>query len=80
MKKLIEYLISSIVDNPGQVKITESLVGPQSDLIQLTAEVSTSDMGKVIGKRGIIIKSLRNLLHVKAINIGKRVILVLKED
>ncbi len=77
MKKLVSYLITSIVDNPDKVEITETST-PQG-LIQLNVKVAQEDMGKVIGKRGNIIKAIRSLLRVKTILTGKKAILTLEE-
>jgi uncharacterized protein len=78
MKTLVNYIITSIVDNPGQVKIEEADT-PQG-MTQLNVRVDPEDMGKVIGKRGNIIKAVRSLLRVKTILTGQRAVLVLKED
>lgn len=76
MEKLVEYLAKNIVDAPDEVKVeTESEDG--RNLLKLT--VSSEDMGKVIGKSGKVIKSIRTLLKIKAIKENKRVYLELAE-
>ena len=65
MKKLLEFIIKSIVDNPKDVKISETK--NQSGILLLNLEVNQEDMGKVIGREGNIIKAIRNILRIKAI-------------
>lgn len=77
MKALLTWLIKAIVDNPEKVKVSET-----SDNGQLTLKlnVAKEDMGKVIGKGGKIIKSIRSLLGVRGTKEEKRVTLVLVEQ
>ena len=65
MKKLLEFITKSIVDNPKDVKISETK--NQSGILLLNLEVNQEDMGKVIGREGNIIKAIRNILRIKAI-------------
>jgi len=65
MKELLNYIVSHIVDNPEDVKITEEKT--ETGVINLTLNVNEDDMGIVIGKNGSTIRALRNLLKVKAI-------------
>lgn len=76
MKKLLEFIISLIVDKPKSVKIKETI---NENLITFTLSVAPEDMGKVIGREGKIIKALRTLLRVRAMKEGKGVQLVLEE-
>lgn len=65
MKKLLEFIIKSIVDNPKDVKVSETK--DQSGILLLNLKVNQDDMGKVIGREGNIIKAVRNILRIKAI-------------
>jgi len=76
MKKLIEFIVSNIVDNPQKIKIEEEKEG---SIIRINLNVAEEDMGKVIGKNGKIIKAIRNLAKIKAIKKGKKVFINLKE-
>lgn len=76
MKELLEFIIKSLVDNPQKVKVNQE---EKEGEIILNFSVAQEDMGKVIGKGGKIIKSVRNLLRAKAIKEGKRVQIVLEE-
>lgn len=77
MKKLLEFIIKSIVDNPKDVKVSETK--NQSEILLLNLKVNQDDMGKVIGKEGNIIKAVRNVLQIKAIKENLRFSLELTE-
>jgi hypothetical protein len=70
MKDLIEYIATSLVDDPTQVKVTQERMGSQT-IIKL--QVAKEDMGRVIGKSGRVANSMRMLLRVSAAQEGKRV-------
>ena len=59
MKELVEYIVKSLVDNPDRVEIKETQ-GESSILIEI--KVADEDTGKVIGREGRIINSLRTLV------------------
>jgi len=71
VKKLVEYIARSLVDNPDAVQVTE-IEGERSIIIEL--RVAPDDMGKVIGKQGKIAKSIRTLTKATAAKEGKRVV------
>jgi len=77
MKKTLEFIISSIVDKPDEVKITES---EEEGTVNFTIEVAKEDMGKIIGKNGKIIKSIRNVMKIPAMKQSKRIFLNLAEN
>ena len=70
MKKLVEMIARSLVDNPDEVQVNE-IENEASVLIEL--RVAPEDMGKVIGKQGKIAKSIRTLTKAAAAKAGKRV-------
>jgi predicted RNA-binding protein YlqC (UPF0109 family) len=70
MKELLSEIIKSIVDKPESVTIEES---ENEGVIILMITVDKEDMGKVIGRGGKIIKSIRNVIRIKAIKEQKRV-------
>lgn len=78
MKKLILFIVKSIVDKADEVMIKEEETEFNYTNISLT--VGENDMGKVIGKSGKIIKALRILLRVLAIKQGKKINLLLNEN
>ncbi len=58
-RQLIEYVTPWLVDHPDEVEITET-TGEHDELV-LELTVHPEDMGKIIGKRGRIIRSIRTL-------------------
>jgi predicted RNA-binding protein YlqC (UPF0109 family) len=59
-QQFIEYIARSLVDNEADVKV-ERIVDERGVL--LTLFVNPADLGRVIGKRGVIAESLRTLLR-----------------
>ena len=55
---LVEYLVESLVDNPDEISI-DVVDGDDSTTIEV--HVATEDTGKIIGRRGRVIKSIRAL-------------------
>ena len=60
-KEFLEYLVKSLVDNPGAVKVAR-VVDEMGVL--LTLDIAPEDMGKVIGRMGNTAKAIRTLLRV----------------
>jgi predicted RNA-binding protein YlqC (UPF0109 family) len=67
---LVEYIVKSIVDNPDQVSVAQ-FDEPGSIMLEVT--VADSDMGRVIGRGGSVVNSIRSLVQVLATKHGKRV-------
>lgn len=76
MKKALEYIVSSIVDHPEEVAIEEQ---EQDGIINFTIKVESSDMGKIIGKNGRIIRAIRNVMKIPAIKQNKKINVTLAE-
>jgi uncharacterized protein len=76
MKELIEFIIRSLVDHPEGVQVTE-VQSPGSTLVEIS--VDEADMGRVIGKGGRVINSVRTLAQVLAARQGTRVTIELLE-
>ena len=76
MKDLVAFIVESLVDNPEEVQVTE-VRGRGSTVVELA--VAQADMGRVIGKSGRVIDSIRTLLQVRAAKDGQRVELELLE-
>ena len=57
--EIIETLIKALVDEPEQVRVSESK-GEKTTIYE--ASVSKKDMGKVIGRNGRTIEALRILV------------------
>ena len=58
---LTEAIIKKIVTDPESVSIKEFETG-EENTIQIEVLVSSDDMGKVIGKNGKIINSIRTIV------------------
>lgn len=65
MKKLLNFLITQIVESPEEIQIDEQQVGEGS--YQYTIHAQSNDMGKIIGRDGKIISAIRNVAKVLAI-------------
>jgi uncharacterized protein len=76
MKDLVAFIVESIVDEPEEVQVVE-VRDRASTLVELA--VAGPDMGRVIGKGGRVIDSIRALVQVRAAKDGKRVELELLE-
>lgn len=69
-KEFIEYVARALVDKPDEVSIT-AVEGEQSLILEL--KVADDDIGKIIGKKGRIARSIRILLSAIATKTDKRV-------
>ena len=76
MKQALAFIISSIVEKTDSVQIDEA---EQDGVITFTVTVDKEDMGKVIGKEGKIIRSIRNVMKIPAMKAGKKITISLNE-
>jgi predicted RNA-binding protein YlqC (UPF0109 family) len=76
-KELLEYIVKNLVQFPEQVKVEEAQ--EESKLI-LKLKVAKEDMGRVIGKEGRIIRSLREIMYSYAIKNGSKVTIEVEES
>jgi uncharacterized protein len=72
MKELIEFIASSLVDDPTQVRVIQEQHGGK---VYLKLKVAKEDMGRVIGRQGRVANAMRLLLNVSASRAGKQVYL-----
>lgn len=77
MKKALEYIVAQIVDNPEKVEITEL---EDQGIINFSITVDPSDMGKIIGKNGKVIRAVRNVVKISAIKQNKKINIALIEN
>ena len=77
MKELVIEIIKALVDNPDKVEVKE-ISGEKSSIFELT--VVSSDRGKIIGKQGRIIHSIRTIISCAAAKLKKRVTIEIVED
>lgn len=71
MKDFLQYLLSLIVDHPDEIKIEEKTFGENT--LQYIVSANTEDIGKIIGKGGKIIQSIRNVVKILAIKENKQI-------
>lgn len=77
MKDFVLKIVTSLVDSPDEVGVEET----QDDMgTLLKLQVAETDMGRVIGKSGRVIKAIRDLVRVKSIKAGLRANLMLEES
>ena len=77
MKNTLIYIVSSIVENPKEVEVKEEESG---GVVNFTVTVAKEDMGKIIGKNGKVIKSIRNVMRIPAIKNNKKIFISLSEN
>ncbi|MBQ7725113.1 MAG: KH domain-containing protein [Lachnospiraceae bacterium] len=70
MKEVVEVIAKALVDNPGEVVVTQEET--DSD-INIELKVAQGDMGKVIGKQGRIAKAIRSVVKAASSKETKRV-------
>lgn len=70
MAEIVEYLAKGLVDNPDDVRVTET---GDRDRVAVRLDVGEDDWGKVIGKGGRIASSIRALVKVAAVREDVRV-------
>jgi len=70
MKEFIEYLVKNLVDSPESVDVrcVEDAKG-----VNVEVRVGQSDIGKVVGRKGATIKSLRLIAMMICARLGQRV-------
>ena len=76
MKELIEQIAKALVDNPDEVAV-RVIEGEQTTIFEL--RVAQDDIGKVIGKQGRTIRSIRTILGASGMKVKKRFTLELLE-
>ena len=69
MKEMLETLVKSLVDFPDKVEVTEV---QKEKFTTLELRVDPSDVGKVIGRQGRIIKAVRTLMNAYATKENKK--------
>ncbi|MHB9154885.1 MAG: KH domain-containing protein [Endomicrobiales bacterium] len=69
MKDLVLYIAKALVDNPDKVEVSE-VTGEKATVIEL--KVAEGDRGKIIGKEGRIIKSIRTIVNSASAKMDKR--------
>jgi uncharacterized protein len=69
MRKLIEYVAQSLVDDPSAVEVRE--VRNDRNALVLELHVAPDDFEKVIGRQGRVAKAMRALLRAGGTREGR---------
>ncbi len=69
MKDLVTFIVRNLVESPDAVEVRE-VVGDKAQVYEV--KVDEADLGKVIGKQGRTIRSVRALVSAAASREGKR--------
>ena len=70
MEEFVAYLVKNMVNLPEKVDI-RSMEGQGGILIEI--RVAPEDVGKVVGRKGNVIRSLRTLSMVIGARLGRRI-------
>ena len=71
MTELLEFLVRSLVEDPGAVVVEE--LEEDGDLVyEIT--VAEGDLGRVIGKGGRVANAIRTIAKAAAVRLDRRVI------
>ena len=76
MKDLIEQIAKALVDKPDEVAVR---VIESEHITILELRVAPEDIGKVIGKQGRTVKSIRTLMRAGGMKLQKRLTLEILE-
>ncbi len=77
MKDTLYYIVSALVENPTKVEIQEN---EEDGIVLFTISVAPEDMGKIIGKEGKVIRSIRNIMKILAMKQNKKIQIQLSDD
>jgi hypothetical protein len=61
IRRLVEEVVKSIVDDPSSVQVTETLQDDGRSMIAI--KIADTDLGKVIGRNGQTIKAIRAMVY-----------------
>lgn len=76
MKELTEYIAKALVEHPDEVNVMEIRHGSR---VTLELHVSKDDMGRIIGRGGRVVNTIRTLLRVAAERESSQVTLEVEE-
>jgi predicted RNA-binding protein YlqC (UPF0109 family) len=77
MKAFLEYVVKSLVQNPGAVAVTPV---ERASMTVYELRLDPGDVGKIIGRQGITINAIRSLLLAGAIKKGLRCSVEIAEE
>lgn len=72
VKDLVLYIIQQLIDKPESIAL-EELETDQGIVLRL--RVDPEERGKIIGKEGKMARSIRTLVHIVSLKVGKKILL-----
>jgi predicted RNA-binding protein YlqC (UPF0109 family) len=75
-KELIEFIVKSFAADPQSVSV--NAVDSGGTLI-LELSLGSDDVGRIIGKRGRVVRAIRTVLQVASARAGRRAVLEILE-
>ena len=76
-KELLIYIVKNLVSNPDEVQVVEKR---SDEKLTLCLSVNASDMGRVIGKEGRIIRSIREIINSYSMKNHEKVSVEIEEN
>ena len=77
-KDILEYLVKNLVTNPDKVVVREEQ--KEDSKLMLHLSVDSSDMGRIIGKEGRIIRAIREIINSYGMKNSKKVLVNVEEN
>ncbi len=77
MRELVEFLVKSLVADPGAVRVDE--LDSNGDTVY-EVHVADDDLGRVIGRDGRVANAIRTIAKAAATRDGGRVMVEIVED
>ncbi len=75
MKQILEYILENAFENP-EIEVTED---ERDGITTFIISSPKDEVGKIIGKSGRTINSIKNILKIIAIKEGKKIEVEVKE-
>ena len=70
IKEFVEYIVKSLVSNHEHILVN---VSEEQGTVTVNVNVAQEDMGRIIGRKGRTVNSIRSLLRVLGSEHGMRV-------
>jgi predicted RNA-binding protein YlqC (UPF0109 family) len=77
MKELLQFVVQQLVNNPNAVEVRDTR-GDTASILEL--RVAKEDLGRVIGKQGRTVQSIRIILNAVAARTNHKIVLEIIED
>ena len=77
MEEFLVFVLRQLVDYPDEMVLVRTAVGKR---VTFRLRLRQSDVGKVIGKHGLTIIAIRNLLNAAAARHGEKATLEIVEE